>query len=222
MTGPRYVGAFVSMVAFVAASIGFTGLFPARTKAQTGPLSPTFLVSQANAGKAIYGEQCSSCHGSNLDNGEFGPPLSGEEFLQKWGNRHVDEVFDFISRMMPPAAHGSLSPDQTTNLIAYLLQRNAVAISDKPLPSDVEALKNIVMPTPTNGSNGGLANGVALPPPPNAVPNPFDHFTPVTEAMLGSPAPGDWLTWRRDAQVGGFSPLSQINKGNVDRLRVAW
>lgn len=225
MSGPRYVGACASLVVsvvLVVASIGFAGLFSARITAQTGPLSPTFVASQATAGRALYEQRCSSCHGSSLSNGEFGPPLSGEEFLQSWGNRRVDEVFDVISRRMPPTAQGSLEPEETTNLIAYVLQRNAVAISDKPLPSDVAGLRNMVMPTPTNGSNGGLANGVALPPPPNAVANPLDRITPVTEAMLGNPAPGDWLTWRRDAQVGGFSPLNQINKGNVARLSVAW
>ncbi len=212
-----------SVCAFVALlTTSSSGVFSAPAAAQTGPLSPTFLANQATAGRALYTQQCSSCHGSSLDNGEFGPPLSGEEFLQKWGNRRVDEVFDVIARMMPPATPGSLTPEQTTNLLAYLLQRNSVAISDKPLPSDIAALKNMVMPTPTNGFVGGLANGVALPPPPNPVPNPLDRITPVTEAMLRSPAPGDWLTWRRDPQVGGFSPLNQINKENVDRLRVAW
>ena len=80
----------------------------------------------------------------------------------------------------------------------------------------------MVMPTPTNGFVGGLANGVALPPPPHPARNPLDRITPVTEAMLRNPPDGDWLTWRRTPQVDGFSPLSQINKGNVDRLRVAW
>lgn len=223
MSRQQSVGACASLLVLVAASIGFAGFFSARTTAQTGPISPTFVASQATAGRALYQQQCSSCHGANLTDGEFGPPLSGEEFLQKWGNRRVDEVFDIVISQMPPSAQGSLTQEQTTNLLAFLLQRNAVpATPDKSLSSDEAVLKNMVMPTPTNGGNGSLADGVALPPPPHPVANPLDRYTPVTEAMLGNPAPGDWITWRRDAQAGGFSPLDQINKSNVDRLRVAW
>jgi alcohol dehydrogenase (cytochrome c) len=44
----------------------------------------------------------------------------------------------------------------------------------------------------------------------------------VTDAMLASPAPGEWLTWRRTYDDLGFSPLKQITKENVKNLRVAW
>jgi alcohol dehydrogenase (cytochrome c) len=190
--------------------------------AQPGPSSPTFVKGQADAGKTIYDLQCNACHGTNLDNGEFGPPLSGEEFLQKWGNRRVDEVFDLIARTMPQSAPGSLTSDQVANLLAYILQKNAVFVGDRPLPSDPAVLATMVMPTPTNGTNGSMANGVVLPPNPDAAPSPLDHMTPVTEAMLRKPEDGDWLTWRRTPDDGGFSPLTQINKTNVDRLTMSW
>ena len=65
MFGPKCVGA-ASFVAIAGAIIGFAGLFLAPTKAQTGPVSPTFVASQANAGMSLYQQQCSSCHGANL------------------------------------------------------------------------------------------------------------------------------------------------------------
>src|SRR5258708_647546 len=68
---------------------------------------------------------------------------------------------------------------------------------------------------------GVLANGVALPAFPKAA-DALDRITPVTEAALASPAPGDWLTWRRSVNDHGFSPLKQIDKNNVANLRVAW
>jgi hypothetical protein len=48
MSGPKCVGA-ASLVAAAGAMLGFAGLFPAPTKAQSGPVSPTFVASQANA-----------------------------------------------------------------------------------------------------------------------------------------------------------------------------
>ena len=35
-------------------------------------------------------------------------------------------------------------------------------------------------------------------------------------------AAGDWLMWRRTYNGWGYSPLEQINKGNVKNLQVAW
>jgi PQQ-dependent dehydrogenase (methanol/ethanol family) len=47
-------------------------------------------------------------------------------------------------------------------------------------------------------------------------------FVPVTDAMLKSPAPGDWLMWRRTLNGWGYSPLEQIDKRNVGSLREVW
>jgi alcohol dehydrogenase (cytochrome c) len=56
-------------------------------------------------------------------------------------------------------------------------------------------------------------------------PQPGDaikNLTPVTDAMLRNPPPGDWLMWRRTYNAWGYSPLDQINKGNAKNLKVAW
>jgi len=44
----------------------------------------------------------------------------------------------------------------------------------------------------------------------------------ITEERLLKPRAGDWLTYRRTYDVQGFSPLSQINRGNVQNLRALW
>ena len=51
---------------------------------------------------------------------------------------------------------------------------------------------------------------------------PADDFTPVTDAMLRDPAPGDWLMWRRTLDGWGYSPLDQITRDNVGELRMVW
>jgi alcohol dehydrogenase (cytochrome c) len=51
---------------------------------------------------------------------------------------------------------------------------------------------------------------------------PLDKLTPVTDAMLREPSPGDWLHWRRTYNGWGHSPLDQINRENVKNLEVAW
>ena len=47
-------------------------------------------------------------------------------------------------------------------------------------------------------------------------------FVPVTDAILQDPDPADWLRWRRDHSANGYSPLDQVNRQNVQKLRLAW
>ena len=47
-------------------------------------------------------------------------------------------------------------------------------------------------------------------------------FAPVTDAMLQNPDPADWLMWRRTLDGWGYSPLDQIDRENVDRIRMVW
>ena len=48
------------------------------------------------------------------------------------------------------------------------------------------------------------------------------EVTPVTDAMVQDPAPGDWLSWRRTLDGWGYSPLDQIDRDNVHQLRLVW
>jgi PQQ-dependent dehydrogenase (methanol/ethanol family) len=47
-------------------------------------------------------------------------------------------------------------------------------------------------------------------------------FTPVTDRMLENPDAADWLMWRRTLNSWGYSPLSQITRANVGKLRQVW
>lgn len=52
-----------------------------------------------------------------------------------------------------------------------------------------------------------------------SAPRPWE---PITEQRLLAPQDGDWMSYRRTHDVQGFSPLSEINKENVDQLRLVW
>ncbi|MDH3422499.1 MAG: PQQ-binding-like beta-propeller repeat protein, partial [Gemmatimonadota bacterium] len=47
-------------------------------------------------------------------------------------------------------------------------------------------------------------------------------WQPVTEQRLLAPQDGDWMSYRRTHDVQGFSPLDEINRTNVDQLRLVW
>jgi mono/diheme cytochrome c family protein len=46
--------------------------------------SVSFTAAQATAGEAGYTSNCASCHGDDLDDGEFGPPLKGVPAAGEW------------------------------------------------------------------------------------------------------------------------------------------
>ena len=50
----------------------------------------------------------------------------------------------------------------------------------------------------------------------------IEEFVPVTDEMLRNPDDGDWLMWRRTLDGWGYSPLDQVNRDNVGRLRLVW
>jgi alcohol dehydrogenase (cytochrome c) len=51
---------------------------------------------------------------------------------------------------------------------------------------------------------------------------PAAEFKPVTREVLLHPDPDDWLMINRTYDEQRFSPLNQINRGNVTDLRLAW
>src|SRR5687767_7181305 len=64
-----------------------------RIAAQSPPTAVGFTAEQADKGRDAYTEHCASCHGPNLDDGAFAPPLSGADFRQRWGARSPEALF---------------------------------------------------------------------------------------------------------------------------------
>jgi PQQ-dependent dehydrogenase (methanol/ethanol family) len=52
--------------------------------------------------------------------------------------------------------------------------------------------------------------------------SPLLQVSPVTEEQLRTPQAQDWLMWRRTWDSQGYSPLQQVDAGNVQQLQLAW
>jgi alcohol dehydrogenase (cytochrome c) len=188
--------------------------------------APVYTTVQAERGRTSYTTSCAACHGPDLGGGQFGPPLRGVNFRQRWAGVPVAELFEQV-RTMPPGQARSLNDSVYADLVALMLAENGVAAGSADLPSDLTRLTAMNMPgTRAPGpvraaAGGGLTPGAKLPFWP-ARRNPLDSITPVTDALLTAPPDGSWLQWRRTWDAKAFSPLNQINKGNVKNLGVAW
>jgi len=212
----------VGFGSLVGVAVWFGALAPStrlEAQLQTTPLS--YTVGQADQGQAAYLEHCVSCHGQNLDDGAYGPPLKGNDFRQKWGSRSAEALFTYTSTKMPPARPGTLGDVSCAQLLAFILQENGAQPGARELPADPDALRAMAAPNWPRVGGGGLAPHVVVPPAPPRL-NPLDRIRPVTEAMLTTAADGEWLAWRRTYDAFGFSPLKKINKTTITDLRVAW
>jgi mono/diheme cytochrome c family protein len=123
----------------------FTGGFcsPASSlSAQTS--TPSFTIQQAERGQASYEHSCQACHGSTLDNGDFGgAPLRGSWFQTHWGNTDVGALFSYVKSAMPPDNPGGLNDSTYVDILAFILQGNAYPPGPQELPSDVSALRQM-------------------------------------------------------------------------------
>src|SRR6266404_2952295 len=84
------------------------------------------------------------------------------------------------------------------------------------------ALGSVAYPqNPPRALPPGAQNNPAQPTP-AATPRTVQGFVPLTDQMLRSPKPEDWLMLRGNYQGWGYSPLEQINKTNVKNLQLVW
>ena len=154
----------LAAVGVAAGLASVVAVWPGGRPLQAQALStPSFTAVQAARGKASYDAGCASCHGASLDDGAFAPPLKGNDFRLRWGNRPLDRLFDEMSRTMPPSAPNSLGDDTYLQLIAFLSQENGVVADASDLRSS--ALGTAMLPAAAGGPSGGLTTGV---PPPAA------------------------------------------------------
>src|SRR5580658_6326253 len=93
----------------------------------SGGPAVSITVAQANRGKSVYDDNCASCHGENLDDGQFGPALRGTAFKGRWSGQSADALYSYISAKMPPSAAGGLTDKAYADAEAYILQANGVA-----------------------------------------------------------------------------------------------
>ena len=107
---------------------------------------PAFTEEQVQRGKSVYQKNCLDCHGSTLDNGEFGgAPLKGSYFRQHWGSGDVSALFGYVNTLMPPDRPGQLSAQSYVDLTAFLLSNNGYAGGTEELTADQDAQRKMTM-----------------------------------------------------------------------------
>ena len=123
-----------------------------------------YTDNQAKRGQAIYKDRCSSCHGEKLE-GRLGPPLTGEDFINDWAKQPLSELFSKIRNTMPQDDPGKLTPQETADIVAYILQSGKFPAGRADLSGDEAVLKQITWPTENAPSKPAPAASSASFPP---------------------------------------------------------
>ena len=224
--GPNFAGAVIGLAAtglIVAGGLsGGLGVAPGVVveAAQQPAADGGFTVEQAAEGWTVYVRECGECHGPDLD-GMEGPALRGTEFLNSWAGQTTDELFTYMRDEMPPGLGGSLSDQVYLNLIAYLLDANGAWPGDAPLTADAAVMIGDAADV-AEARRAARAGDAPRRLSTRFVNREAERLTPVTDALLQDPPPGDWLSWRRTRNSHGYSPLDQVTRDNVDELQLAW
>jgi S-disulfanyl-L-cysteine oxidoreductase SoxD len=102
-----------------------------------------YTAEQAKRGAALYANNCASCHGLALTGGESAPPLTGGEFMSNWSGLTLGDLFDRIRVSMPADRPGTLTREQTANVIAHILNVGEFPPGTAELSTKTEILKQI-------------------------------------------------------------------------------
>ena len=102
-------------------------------------------------GERVYMVQCIACHGPTGVEGPYDRLVATDPWEDWPVNRGIGNywpyattLYDYIRRAMPQLAPGSLTPDQTYAVIAYLLNRNGIIADDAVM--NRETLPAVEMP----------------------------------------------------------------------------
>jgi len=205
-----------------------------------------FSSEQVALGNELYQENCATCHLPSLQGAFEAPALIGSNFVNNWGNSPVLSLLTLIKQTMPITTPASLSDSQYSDIVAFILERNAVAPGAAQLSFSSAGLavagrvdaRTATVTTVERTPVPGIAGTIPSPGGRNRVPEvgvieqtetaitrtfiEASAFRNVSTSELANPAASDWTYWRGSPQSQGYSRLDQINTDNVQGLSLAW
>ena len=102
-----------------------------------------YTEEQAKRGEEVYKKECAACHGAELTGGESAPALAGGAFQSNWNGLTLGDLFDRIRKTMPQSKPGSLTRQQNSDVLAFMLSVNKFPAGKTELYRQSEMLKEI-------------------------------------------------------------------------------
>ena len=135
------------------------GVYAQSTRTGSQARHAFYSAQQAQRGKALYAQHCSTCHLPTLKGNCPGedvrpdsryvcaapgsaPPLVGDAFMRRWYS--VGDLYARVRWSMPAGNVGGLSANENLAVVAYLLETNGLPAGSG-LKDDVDVLKTMVL-----------------------------------------------------------------------------
>src|SRR5260370_11020894 len=135
----------------LAAAVGIAMSNIVSTTAAESP-EPKFSQAQVDRGLVAFNSNCASCNYTLLT-GTLGPPLIGPAFFAKWGDKTAADLYRQI-RTMPPSNPTALTPQQSADVLAFLMSNYNNKISGSgELTPDEKALSAFSAFEPATATN---------------------------------------------------------------------
>ncbi len=103
-----------------------------------------FTAAQVTRGLEAYGRTCSRCHQASLGGADESPALTGGAFMSNWNGQTLGEMHERVRTSMPTDTPGTYSRKDVADVIAYILSVNGFPAGTLELPTDDDALRDIV------------------------------------------------------------------------------
>jgi mono/diheme cytochrome c family protein len=134
--------AALTLIVLIAGAGSLAALaLPAQAGDKPAPAA-VYTEEQSTRGEAVSTKSCAVCHGEQLK-GDLAPPLQGDDFRKGWSDKTAGALFDKIITTMPANEPGTITEQQSADLVAYILKLNNFPAGQEPLPKDVAALNAI-------------------------------------------------------------------------------
>ncbi len=109
-----------------------------------------YTAAQNKRGEELHADVCVMCHGRRLNGAGQAemppsPAIAGATFLRKWAGRNVAALFVYVRHTMPTDSPGTLTDQQTLDVIAHMFAVSNMPAGDRELPLDPKALANIII-----------------------------------------------------------------------------
>lgn len=96
-----------------------------------------YTAAQATRGEGTARSVCFACHSQS----EWQTPM----FIRVWTGRPLHQMWENIRMTMPYDSPGRLSPQEYSDIVAYMLSLNGIPEGDMELPSTSEGLMQITV-----------------------------------------------------------------------------
>ena len=145
---------FVVMIGVAAAST--FSLYAQESKSQWDGV---YTVEQAARGETLYVARCQACHADDLSGFamEYSDPeppaLVGRTFASGWDTFTLGELFETINYTMPADDPGTLSPQESADILAFILLKAEYPAGEAELSMDAEELRTYTFLAEKPGTN---------------------------------------------------------------------